>query len=778
MALGIGSCVAVFSMIAAVLLVEWPYTAADRLAIVWHARANTPGVIGMSPSDVEVYRASLRSFDGIAAVTTRGYNAGATNPFRLTCARITPGMLPMLGVAAQRGRWFTDDEDRRREAVVLISERMWRAQLGADSAYPGRDLLLDAIPHRVIGIMPASFAFPPEGVQGLQPADCWVPASYTAAELTVPGFNFVLFGRIKSGATLAQAAADANAGALRIWSSYPAAVQSQITLEARVVPLIDQALAGSQTPLYLFAAAALLLLLIGCSNVANLLLTSLDIRRRELAVRSSLGASRATLIAQLLMESIALAIAGGLAGAALASGLLSALVAVNADAFPRLAAARVDLSALGFAIVCSTIAGLLGGLAPAWQLGASPHAAVVTERAGSRGFSRQWWRRGLIAFEVALAMLVLVLASALARSVATLNAIEPGFSPRGLVAFSVALPASQYARPEQTTSFATEIVRRLSDMPGVLHAAAGSALPIGGAAPAVIVPTTESSATPKYQPALLYAVTSDYARVAGIRLREGRFVEPSDGSSTTAVAVINETLERSIAPVGQAIGRSIMRVGSPSPLTIVGVVGDVRQAGPLRPAAPAVYVPMAQLAQPVTTLNFAVRSEMRPERLATQVREVVSSLDETLPTFALRTGNDLIAATVTSQRFNLLVLGVFAIVAISLAIAGVYGVLSHFVQQSRRGFGIRQALGATTARIVVSVTSWAMAPVAIGVIAGGVAATAAVTFITSLLFGVSPNDPLTLLGVAAVVTIVAVIAVLPTAVRASRSDIAALLRQG
>ena len=777
MALGIGSCVAVFSMISAVLLVEWPYADADRLAIVWHARANTPGVIGMSPGDVETYRASLGSFDGVAAVTTRGYNAGATNPFRLTCARMTPGMFPMLGVPAQRGRWFTDDEDRQREAVVVISERMWRAQLGGDQSYPGRDLLLDAVPHRVIGIMPASFMFPPEGVQGLTAADCWVPASFTAAELAAPAFNFVLFGRLKTGVTMAQAASEANAGARQIWNSYPAAVQSQIALEARVVPLIDQALASSRTPLYLFAAAALLLLLIGCSNVANLLLTSLDIRGRELAVRSSLGASRATLIAQLLMEAIALAIAGGLAGALLASALLAALVAVNADAFPRLAAARIDMAALGFAALCSTIAGVLGGLAPAWQLGTSSHAAVVTERAGARGFARQWWRRGLIAFEVALAVMVLVLAAALGRSVATLNAIEPGFSPTGLVVFSVALPSSQYARAEQTTLFATEIVRQLAETPGILQAAAGSALPVGSATAAVIAPAGEGSATPKYQPALLYAVTSDYGRAAGITLRQGRFIEASDGSSTTAVAVINESLARAIAPVGNAIGRSIARVGSPSPLTIVGVVADVRQAGPLRASAPAVYVPMTQLAQPVTTLHFAVRSEMRPERLAAHVRDVVSSLDETLPAFALRTGHDLIAATVATQRFNLLVLSVFAIVAIGLAIAGVYGVLSHFVQQSRRGFGIRQALGATTARIVFAVLGWAMAPVAIGIIGGGAGASAIVASITSLLFGVSPNDPMTVVGVAALVTVVAVIAVLPTAVRASRSDIAALLRQ-
>ncbi len=777
MALGIGSCVTVFSMISAVLLAEWPYTEAERLAIVWHARANTPAVVGMSAGDVETYRASLQTFASVAAVTTRGYNAGVGTPFRITCGRMSPDMWPTLGVRAERGRWFTSDEDRRREAVVVISERMWRTQLGGASQYPGSDLLLDAVPHRVIGIMPASFVFPPEGIQGLAPAECWVPASYTADELAAPAFNFVLFGRLRDHVTLQQAQADAYAGARRIWSRYPAAVQSQIDLEARVVPLVDQALAGSTTPLYLFAAAAALLLLIGCSNVTSLLLTSLDLRRRDFAVRTSLGASRSTLTAQVFMEAIAMALAGGIGGAAIASGLITAIVAVNANAFPRLADARIDVSALVFAILCSAIAGMLGAVAPAWRLRGSSPSALMMERTPSQGFAGQLWRRGLIAFQIALAVLVLVLSGVIARSVARAGELAPGFVPDRLRVFSVALPSAHYPRAEQTIAFADEVVRQLKETPGVAQAAAGTAAPVGPSAAVVLSPAAMGSGAPKYQPAIQTAVTPGYAAASGMTLREGRFVEPADGSAAPLVGVINETLARALWPSGGAVGQAVLRVGDREPTRIVGVVGDVRQAGPLRAAAPAIYVPMMQGAQPASTLHFVVRAEVDARRFAARARQVVSSLDPALPPFALRTGEDLVAGTVAAHRFNLLVLGVFAAAAIMLALAGVHGVLSHFVQQSRRVFGIRQALGATRARIVAAVVGWVLMPVVVGVAAGGAVSAAAVRLIESLLFGISPDDPSTAFVVSAVVTIVALATVLPAAVRASRGDITASLRQ-
>lgn len=776
MALAIGSCVTVFSMFAAVLLAEWPYADVNRLVVIWHARANSPGVVGMSAGDIGVYRASLRTVDETAAVTTRGYNAGATNAGRVICARMTPEMFPMLGVPALRGRWFTADEDHRRESVVVLSERMWRAQLGADPAFPGGDLLLDAVPHRVVGIMPEVFAFPPEGVQGLAAAECWVPASYTAAELAAPGFHFVLFAKLKAGVTVAQAASDANASAHEIWRRYPAAVQSQVALEARVVSLSEQVAGGSRTRLYLFAGAALLLLLIGCTNVANFLLADLDVRRRELAVRVSLGASGADLIGQLLLESIVLAIAGGIAGALLASALVAALTAVDPEAFPRLADARVDPAVLVFALACSVAAGLLGGLAPAWQLRA-PQAPGTGYRVADTGLAKVRWRQALVAFQIALAVTVLAFAGVLTRSMLHLQAVRPGFMPDNLLAFSVALPPSQYARPGQTIGFAAEVLRQLEETAGITHAAAGSALPVGSAVATVVAPAAGGGSTPKYQPTLVNAVTPEYALAIGMTVAGGRFVEASDQGSALPVAVINETLAQALWPGEPALGRAIAKVGDQTTLTVVGIVGDVRQNGPVRPAVPMLYVPMAQASEPVGTLHFVVRSELPLPQFANKSRAVVSSVDATLPPFALRTGNDMIASTIAANRFNMLVVGVFSLLAVGLALSGVYGVVSHFIEQSRRAFGIRQALGATRARIVATVLRWAMAPVLAGITAGGVAAFALATLAGSLVIGVAPNDPVSVLMVAGVVTTMVAVIVLPSALRASRNDIATLLRR-
>jgi len=268
MALSIGSCAAIFSVVSAVLLADLGYRDSTRLGVIWHTRPTAAGVIGVSPGDFVSYRSSLSTFDQIAAVTTRGFNLGGSPaPSRATCARMTDGMLPMLGVSPAQGRWFTTEEDRAGTRAIVVSHRLWTTRFGSDGRLIGRDIVLDAVPYRVVGIMPDGFAFPPEGVQGLASADCWIPAGFTPAELATPAFNYVLVGRLKPGVSWEQAGADAHAGAQKIWASYPAAVQSQVQLTARVIPLTEQVVASSRTSLYLFAGSVAMLLLIGCANV-------------------------------------------------------------------------------------------------------------------------------------------------------------------------------------------------------------------------------------------------------------------------------------------------------------------------------------------------------------------------------------------------------------------------------------------------------------------------------------------------------------------------------
>ena len=773
MALCIGSSVAIFCMVKAVLLTDWGYTDPDRLAVLWHARPNVAGVVGVSPGDFVSYRSSLRLTDAVAAVTTRGFNLGGEAAARITCARMTDGMFPLLGVAPAYGRWFTAEDDRTAARVAVVSHRLWTTRLGGQGDPIDRELMLDAIPYRIVGVMPASFDFPPDGIQGLAAAECWVPASFTPAELAIPAFNYVLLTRLKAGVSLEQATTDAHAGAQRIWATYPAAVQSQVQLTARVVPLAEQARARSRTPLALFAAAVFGLLIIGCANVSNLMLTSVESRRDELAVRASLGASRFAIRSQLLAESIVLAVIGGLAGVLLATALLAAMISTNASAFPGLRDASIDPSAVWFAVICGISAGAAGALPAALRCSADGRATGI--RASARGFGGGL-RGVLIAAELALAVIVLVLAGVLARSVTSLNDVKPGFIAKDLTTFSVALPEAGYRDRQSLVNFSEEILRRLRSIPSVSAAAAAGGPPIGEATPGVVfVPGT--TAAPEYKPSVIHIVTPGYEHAVGLAVRDGRFVAATDVANALTAAVLNETLARTLFPDGRVLGRTFHRIGSSKPHTVVGVVEDVKQAGPQRPALPALYLPFAQADQPIRVLNFSIRSPMSSVMLSRQVRAAVAGVDADVPPFALRTGADLLSAAIATQRFNMLVVGVFAVFAVTLALGGLYAVLTHVVQQTRRDFGIRQALGATGVRIVGTVAGRAATPIIAGVATGAIAAAAGSGLITSLLFGVRPGDPVTLAAASGFVLMASMIAVWIPAQRTTRVDLVALLRQ-
>lgn len=773
MALCIGSCVAVFGMIKAVLLTDWVYDDPRRLAIVWHARPNVPGVIGVSPADFQSYRSTLRTFTDIGLVTSRGFNLeGRGGASRITCARMTAGMFPMLGVAPQRGRWFTADEDRDVAAVIVISHRLWLTEFGGDAAILDRDVILDGAPRRVIGVMPEPFVFPPEGVQGLSPSACWIPAGFTAADLSVPSFNHVIVGRLKDGVSWQQAREDAHAGAQKIWAAYPAAVQSQLTLTARVVPLIEQSTGRARLPLLLFAGSVLGLLLIGCANVSNLMLAAFDGRRNDLAIRLSLGASRKAVVAQLLAESLALTIAGGMLGAVVAHALVSAIVATNAAAFPRLAETRIDAGAFAVALLCALIAGIAGGVMPALAASDPDRGARTPSRAIARGFGGSRVRKALIAFELALAVVVFTWAGVLTHSVLDLYAVDPGFTRRAATTFSVTLPDTTYRDADQISGFRDRVLERLARLPGDVSPAAASALPIGQAQAGVVLPAGSTSAA-EYRPALVHAVTPEYAKVIGMRLAAGRFIEALDRQGQPVV-VLNETLARTVWPSGDAIGRSLSLLGRSSPLRVVGIVRDVRQSGPLRDAAPALYVPIEQVEPPVRDLHFLV--DGNDDRLAASIREAVAGVDAAIPVYGLQSLSDALASTISAQRFNMLLVGVFAIFAITLALSGLYAVLAHSVHTARRDFGVRKALGATHHRIVITVIVQAMWPAIGGIAAGTAASIVAAELIASLLFGVRPNDPVTLGGVVMAMLVASIAAVMVPSLRAARVDPASLLR--
>jgi predicted permease len=775
-ALGVGSCTAVFSIFSAVLLERLPYADADRLGIIWHSQGTAPGVVGLSPSDYTTYRDSTQSFDAVAAATTRGYNIGGIgDPARVTCGRVTPSTFPMLGVAPATGRVITDADDRTGERVVVISDTLWHTHLGSSADIVGRLILLDAVPHTVIGVMPRSFVFPPAGVQGTTPADCWIPTSFTAAEHATPSFNFVVMAKLKPGVTFERAAPDAEAGARRIWESYPAAVQSQVQLRARLVPLTEQLTASGRPILLIFTAASGFLLLIGCANIANLILTTLHVRQREMDVRAALGATRGSLAKQLLAESVLLGLAGSLAGALLATGLLTAIVAMAPDNVPRLGQAQLDPAALIFAVGCAVVAAVLSGLAPTMRVRARA-GSYVPAHVRTSTTRRDALRSTLVAVEIALAVAVLTMAAMLGRTVANLQGVEAGFDAGSVVTFSIALPPAQYQQADRIAAFTESIVEGLHQTPGTLRAAGGSGLPIGRAEVGVIAATDAAPGTPPFRPVAVHTVTPGYHSTFGITLQSGRALSNTDSMTATPVAVVSNGLATAQWPNANPIGQPLRRVGDPRTFTVVGVVADVRQSGLAREPVPTVYLPLAQSRQPIHALSFGVRSAGELSQLANAARRVVSELDGSLPVFAVRTADEMVQSSIAPQRFNMLIVIVFAVMALCLAVSGLYAVSAHVAAQSTREFGLRVALGATSARIATLVLGRAVRLLVVGLLLGAALSLGSSQLASSVLFGVQPGDSRAIVFAAFILTVVTAAVVGQLAWRASRVDPVACLR--
>ena len=778
-ALSVGACTAIFSIVIAVLFPRWPYADPERLAIVWHSQGDAPGVVGLSPGDFAAYRGATQSFESVAAISTRGYNlGGAAEPARVTCGRATPELLPMLAVAPQLGRWFTPEDDKTSSQVVVVSDRLWRTQFGRDDGVVGRSFVLNAVPYTVIGVMPASFSFPPAGIQGTTDADCWLPTSFTPIELATPGFDFIVLGKLKPGVSAPQAAADVGAVTRRIWESYPAAVQAQVQLRSRVVPLIEQVVAGSRTPLAMFAGSVVLLLLIGCANISSLMLTRFTTRQREMAVRTALGATRGTLVRQLLVESLLLSAAGGIGGVLLAQGLVVATVALGAGAFPRLDHTRVDGGALAFALGCTAFAGVLSGLAPAlrsWSAVASGMASAG-ERTAAGSFRHDRLRSALVIGEIAMAVVILTAAGLLVRSVINLNRVDAGFDPRDTLTFSVALPPGAYPRADRIEQFARTTVAQLAHIPAVSMAAAGSGLPLGRTDVAVLSVPGAPGGAPEYRPAALQTITPGYDTAFGMTIMHGRAIAANDTRSAPPVAVVSAGMARAYWPDESAIGKTVVNLGDPRPLTVVGVMADVRQAGLDRSSPPTLYVPVAQTLQPVRALTFVVRTSVTPTQVAADVRRVLANVDGSLPMFAVRTGADVLSASTAPQRFNMFVVVMFAVFAVCLAVTGLYALIAYMVAQSSREFGVRMAMGATGSRIATLVAGRALSLLVPGVVAGAVTSAGLSRYVESLLFGIQPNDPATVGVVALLLLAVASAAAAIPAIRAARVDPLACLR--
>ena len=795
LALGIGANTAIFSVVNAVLLRPLPFRQPDRLVMIWQ-RIISPsqnGPLLCSSPDYIDYRDQTRTLQDVAAFTGTSFNmATPAGVERVMATSVSANVFQLLGAAPVRGRVFTAEEDNPQNGhLVMLSYGAWERRFGADPGVLGRTLVLDRQPYKVIGVMPKNFNFP-LGFSGSEAPDLWVPIAFTPAQLGPDGrgdnFNISVIGRLKPGVTIQQANADIDRIAVAfVYAAYPANIQKLFKMSGFVRDLREQLVGNTRMLLLVLLGAVGFVLLIGCANVANLLLAKAAGRRREVAVRTALGASRSRLLRQMLTESLLLGFLGGGVGLLLAAWLVQLLIRFGPENVPRLAESEVDGTVFGFTLALSLVTAIIFGLAPALQ--ASRTNLNLDLKEGSRGasaFRRSRLRSALIVAEVALSLVLLTGAGLLVRSFVRLLGVPVGFRPDHVLTLSVALPESKYGTGTQVVSFYRDLLARVQTVPGVESAAAGTGLPFVGQWTILVTVEDDLRAGKKeIRPAIFQGVTPEFHQTLGIRLKTGRFLTTADQAATLPVAVVNETMARQYWPNQQALGKRFKwgpEQSSRTWITVVGVVEDSKQNSLAAKVKPGVYLPFAQMPEEsigkggIRGMVLAVRTASDPSAVISDLRGVVRSLDPEVPMFAVRPMNEVLQSSVAPRRFNMLLLASFAALALLLASIGIYGVMSYSVTQHTQEIGIRMALGARANDVVRLIVRQGMLLVLLGLAAGAAGAFALTRLLSTLLFQVKPNDPITFASVSVLLAAVAFLANYIPARRATKVDPLVALR--
>ncbi len=795
LAVGIGANTAIFSVVNAVLLNTVPYPAGDRLALIW----NSYGQAGLShaaiaPPEFVDYLAQQRAFDGLAAVRPQptnltgacGSDAGC-EPERVPAYVASPTLFDVLGVAPARGRNFNAaDGLTGAPRVVILSDALWHRRFGADPDIVGRTISVGAVPRTVVGIMPASVRFPDAPVEFLKaPGDVWIPSDFEQdAKDSRGNQNLAVVARLRSDATFARAQADLDAIAETFRARFPARYAGPARhWRIALISMRDQIAGDTRPALLVLLGAVGVVLLIVCANVANLLLARGSARRRELAVRNALGASRARLVSQLLVETLVLVAGGGLLGVLLAVGGVKVLVRLDPGTIPLLSTATVDATVLAFSLALTVVTGLLIGLVPAWrQSHVDPQAALADgSRGGGSGVVRQRLRRALVIAEVALAVVVLVGAGLLIRSFLAMTRVSLGFDGSDTLATQLTLPRASYDTPDKIVDFNRRLVDELLARPGVTAASAIYPLPSSGDGWSGSL-FIEGQPVPTGQPephAAMAVALPGYFKALGIPLIDGRDFAPTDTAATPPVAVIDELLARRHWPGVSAVGKRISPFGEPRSgdrwTTVIGVARHVHASGPREDSEPLVY--LAQLQQAESSLFFVARAPGAAGSLPASLRAAVRDVDPSLPVSRLSSIEELTAGMTARDRFNVLLLTLFGAVALAIAAVGLYGVMAYLVAQRTREIGIRLALGGRPGRVLRAVMAEGLALTALGLVLGLGAALALSTVLADLVFAVRPSDPVTYAAIATILPMVAAIASYVPARRAMRVDPIAVLRE-
>ena len=783
LALGIGANTAIFSIVNGVLFAPLDYRDADELVLVEEQQnGRNPGATGyLTFVDLRNENLTLQSTaaiaQGLATLTGDGREAE-----QVAGARVTWNYFRTVGVTPALGRDFERAEDHpERGRVAIISDSLWRRYYGAEPEIVGRPVTINQQTFTVVGVLPAGT----DDIisRRMSPGtEVWTPLGYEEqVRFTCRTCRHIfVVARLKDGVTPAETEADLT----RIFQSLAVRFPTEYDRpHPAVTPLRDYFLGPVKTPLYFLWGAVGLLLLIACANIANLLLIRASEREGEIAVRSALGVSPARMLRQLLTEAVVLAVIGGAAGAAVAFWATTLLTTNGPAEIPRLSEVSLDWRVLGYAIALSLLTAALFGLAPARMLVARPGAAGLGSRRTTSGPGAWRYRAALVAVNVALSVLLLVGSGLLVRSFTRLLAVDAGFEPSQLLTFGVALAGERYQQQPAVTQFYDDLTTGLRATPGVVSVSASSMLPVTSAMAQMTIdvegrPLENPAAAPT---ADTYVVRPDYFSALGIPVLEGRALESSDGERSMPVVVISQTMADVLWPGEDPIGRRLRVPGAPMfPLrTIVGVVGDVKHFGLHMPATNQAYIPHAQPPygpQRFMTLVVRTAAERDPLSLVPTVREHVRSIDPLQPVTAVQTFDQIVARSMATRRFTLVLLASFAGVAVLLAIAGLYGALSYIVSQRSRDLGVRVALGASARAIRGLVMRQGMTPAVVGLGVGLLASVAIGRVIESMLFGISSSDLMTYAAVVTTILAGALAACLFPARRAASVDAAVTLR--
>jgi putative ABC transport system permease protein len=778
LALGIGANTAMFSVVDSVLLRPLPYKEADRLAIVWEKPPKGQRNSASAANFLD-WRDQNRSFENLVALSSASFNiSGKDLPERADGLRTSWDYFDMLGARPALGRGFAADDDRPgAPRVAVLSHGLWQRKFAGDPRVIGRFLRVDGEPCTIIGVMPPGFRF-------FGGPEMWMPLALDRAKITRDFHYLMPIARLKPGVSLSQARAEMDGIAKNIERAYP---KSNKSWGAFVEPLREAAVKDQRQGVLVLFGAVGFVLLIACVNVANLLLAKAAVRQRELAVRASLGAGRVRLVAQLLTESVLLAVAGGVLGLLLAVWLVKTLHALIPPALlAGFAEIAVDWRVLAFTFTLSIITGLLFGIFPAWRVTKFNLHDILKE--GGRGSSASGhgrFRSLLVVAEVALSLVLLVCAGLMIRSLLAMRNVNPGFRPDHVLTMRLSMADGQYPGAARVRAFYREVLDRIGSIPGVRSASISMGLPLQGTgfgmpfqvASHPRVPISEAPGAP-------YELAShDYFRTMGITLDKGRFFTERDNENGPPVAVVNETFVKQYLPREEPLGQRLLveelvagktQLGPPIAWEIVGVIRDAKFGGLNSDGVPEIYVPIMQSPWPGGKL--ALRTAIEPMSVAQAVRAALAQLDRDMPVTSVKTMDQIVMDSMSQSRVQTWLIGAFAAVALVLAALGIYGVMSYSVARGTHDMGLRIALGAGAGDVLKLVLGKGMLLTAAGLLVGVAGAWALTRLLSSLLFKVKPTDPWTLVAVSLLLALVALVAAFIPARRATRIDPVTALR--